>query len=1259
MQNTALQHIYKHSKAFAALQIVFFILIFGQNAAAQAPAAGCESRYIERIWACEQYTWHDSLYTASSYSTSYTYPGANAQGCDSIVTLYLTIVRNSHTIEERTACDSYRWHDSVYTASTDSSTYTYARANSVGCDSVVHLHLTINRSDTGYTEMSVCGAWSMHDTTMIRTLTTQGCDSLVLIALNVHAHTAADRFDTVCGSFMWRDDQEFTSDDIIRYRDTNVAGCDSIVTLYLTVHPNIDTIIYDTACGSLFWNGVSYNGSGIYRYHGLSQHQCDSTVRLHLTIYSGSGTTYHQQACDSILWHDRYYSVAGTYTYHYVNSHGCASTDRLVLNVGARPDSAFHVSACNYYNWMGTTYYESGTYLYDYHAHGSDCIITDTLYLDIRRGSSSIDEIDACESYTWRDGQTYNQNVSNVRYHLTNAVGCDSAIYLHLNIHHPGASGTEYAMSCDSLLWHGTKLTQSGRYTFDTTSSPGCDSTLHLTLTLFRANGIQQDITACDSYRWRDDSLYTATTAEPTDTLINRFGCDSVIRLNLTINRSGSHADTVAACDSYRWHGTSYSQDGDYQYLGRTTHGCDSLMTLHLHVDRSTSSVDTLTACDSLVWRDGNTYTASTTLPVHTLTNAAGCDSLIGLRLTILRSHADTLRAAECESYVWRGDTLTMSGIYSYDTLTVQGCDSTRLLDLTVYPVTHQADTVTACSRYTWLGNTYTQSNDYAFIGLTSHGCDSIRTLNLTINQPSASDDTVTACDSLVWRNGNTYCQSTSTPYVTLVNAVGCDSVISLRLTIHHSGIGIRQVDACEQYLWEGDTLVRSGIYTHHALTTHGCDSTKQLILAIHHATKTPLTLQACDSLTWIDGVTYRQSDGYIAHTIPDRYGCDSMLFLTLTIHHSSPADTIADTACDSYVWHGSSYTQSGTYRQAGVNRYGCDSSQVLHLTLRRSTDSTMRLSACDSLVWIDGVTYRQSIDSPEMHLYNDAGCDSILRLHLTLRHSSPLTEIADTVCDSLRWDGSLLTRSGSYPLLTLNTQGCDSSVLLQLVVHRSSSSAYTDSVRYDSVYLWERSQQTYAEPGTYYYDYISDEGCPSTDTLYLLRDHWMPSYRMIGEVNDTHMGYVVVYPDTLLHAGETAFFIAVAHEGYQFFHWADGADDQVRSVVVENQDIRNKAFFIRFVGIDGVESAHMSVSPNPSDGLFNISVEGAELRNIDIYDLSGRLIYSSSEIQNPSAKADAPNSALNLTDLPEGTYLLRANTSRGPIVTKIIISGK
>ncbi|HDP76053.1 MAG TPA: T9SS type A sorting domain-containing protein [Bacteroidales bacterium] len=48
-----------------------------------------------------------------------------------------------------------------------------------------------------------------------------------------------------------------------------------------------------------------------------------------------------------------------------------------------------------------------------------------------------------------------------------------------------------------------------------------------------------------------------------------------------------------------------------------------------------TYGTDVVTACDSYTWIDGNTYTASTNTPTFTLTNAAGCDSVVTLNLTI------------------------------------------------------------------------------------------------------------------------------------------------------------------------------------------------------------------------------------------------------------------------------------------------------------------------------------------------------------------------------------------------------------------------------------------------------------------------------------------------------------------------------------------------------------------------------------------------------------------------------------------------
>lgn len=91
---------------------------------------------------------------------------------------------------------------------------------------------------------------------------------------------------------------------------------------------------------------------------------------------------------------------------------------------------------------------------------------------------------------------------------------------------------------------------------------------------------------------------------------------------------------------------------------------------------------------------------------------------------------------------------------------------------------------VEACSSFSWIdGITYTSStNAPTFVLPNSTGCDSTITLHLTVNQPSTATLNETACDSFTLNN-QTYTQS-GTYAQQLSNAVGCDSTIVLNLTI-------------------------------------------------------------------------------------------------------------------------------------------------------------------------------------------------------------------------------------------------------------------------------------------------------------------------------------------------------------------------------------------------------------------------------------------------------------------------------------------
>ena len=79
----------------------------------------------------------------------------------------------------------------------------------------------------------------------------------------------------------------------------------------------------------------------------------------------------------------------------------------------------------------------------------------------------------------------------------------------------------------------------------------------------------------------------------------------------------------------------------------------------------------------------GATYTESGDY-TRTLTNMAGCDSVVTLHLTVYPAEVAEIAEAACEEYVWNGETYTESGDYTRSFTNTVGCDSTVTLHLTV-----------------------------------------------------------------------------------------------------------------------------------------------------------------------------------------------------------------------------------------------------------------------------------------------------------------------------------------------------------------------------------------------------------------------------------------------------------------------------------------------------------------------------------------------------------------------------------------------
>src|SRR5690554_1699600 len=324
------------------------------------------------------------------------------------------------------------------------------------------------------------------------------------------------------------------------------------------------------------------------------------------------------------------------------------------------------------------------------------------------------------------------------------------------------------------------------------------------------------------------------------------------------------------------------------------------------------TGTDTHVSCGSFTWDNGNTYTSSNSTATRTLFDAAanGCDSVVTLDLTILPIAEHLISETACSSYTWtsgNGQTYTSSTIAT-DTIAggaANGCDSIVTLDLTINQPSTGIDVISACDSYTWIdGNNYTSNNNTAthtISGGSANGCDSIVTLDLTINQPTNGTDTQIACESFTWIDNNTYTQSNNTATHTIIggNINGCDSIVTLDLTINQPTTGTNTQTACESFTWiDNNTYTQSNNTATHTITggaVNGCDSTVSLNLTIIPEATGIDTQTACGSFTWIDNNTYTQSNNTTTHTIIGgaTNKCDSVVTLDLTVININP--TIID----------------------------------------------------------------------------------------------------------------------------------------------------------------------------------------------------------------------------------------------------------------------------------------------------------------------------------------------------------------------------
>ena len=154
---------------------------------------------------------------------------------------------------------------------------------------------------------------------------------------------------------------------------------------------------------------------------------------------------------------------------------------------------------------------------------------------------------------------------------------------------------------------------------------------------------------------------------------------------------------------------------------------------------------------------------------------------------------------------------------------------------------------------------------------------------------------------------------------------------------------------------------------------------------------------------------------------------------------------------------------------------------------------------------------------------------------------------------------------------------------------------------------------------------------------------------------------------DTTLCDGD--FIILNAGAGYDSYSWSTGATTQTINFdnsilglgtfhvwvdVAKGKCSSTDTINLTYTACLGIKelsnNISIKVSPNPSNGLTNINVNGLNSEaNFSIYSLQGQAVYTNTINGNSSIKVD-------LTNVPKGVYFIRINNEKNNIISKFIL---
>ncbi len=509
-----------------------------------------------------------------------------------------------------------------------------------------------------------------------------------------------------------------------------------------------------------------------------------------------------------------------------------------------------------------------------------------------------------------------------------NAEGCSNYKEWHVEII-PTPRDTMYETGCGELSFRGDTYTSENEkatsFSLTVSGETKCDTTHNYILTVYPKYNHTEIIESCDFVE-RNGKIYRSSVFFR-DTLLSRNNCDSIINVNIVVNRSKNTKDFMFGCNEVKFVDVDYNGGLPIYVHNDTTiyvekineNGCPYMFVQKIEVGHPTSLTKHIVECFDeeigyVKFRDLNL--TSDTIVYDTVSSDNRCGTIIAnivnLIMPDMTTVHDTMFGCNEVTFVdedYNGGIPVLvhrDSTINVDKITASGCEYHYAQEIKVGYPSYVDNKKFVCLDptvgYVSFRDLRLKSDTVIYDTITSDNrCGTIIANIINVVSPEDDDirDTVFGCDEVVYIdpdfNGGLpiYVHNDTTINVTKTTVDGCAYNLVQDIHIEHPTYIYEDVFECFEsekgfVAFRNLKLLSDTVIIDTVPSSNRCGSVittnVELTMPVHDT----IYIDSCLHITY-EGVLFNDSSEVIRKYKTDEMGCDSFVHVMLNVNKCFP----------------------------------------------------------------------------------------------------------------------------------------------------------------------------------------------------------------------------------------------------------------------------------------------------------------------------------------------------------------------------------